>query len=206
MKMSLTRLLVFWEFLIPLGLIAMVSCRQRMARTPSEYKFKVLATPEEYSEDSTYLYFVMETMLSKNMTPFTPSSLFTKSTGLYVDSILYSPDKLRIIVFVIGKVTNKEKTPRNDGTLPNEYIGNYLFCTRGSSSSPIKIFNYAPYRLETDSYKDTKEALRELCFGRRATQEWSKGTYFLNMDDSRFWKSDEFNRIISKNTFIQMHE
>jgi hypothetical protein len=206
MKKTHSRLFVLWRFLGVLSLIAVTSCGQRMARTPSEYKYKVLTSSKEYSEDSIYLYFVLETMLTKNITPFTPGSLFTKSTSLYVDSTLYSPNKLRLIVLVISKVTNKEKKPGVGGQIPNDYIGNYLFCTRDSLSAPIKIFNYGPYRLITDSYGETKQALQELCFGRRATQQWSKGISFQNMDDIRFWNSDEFNSVISKNRFIQMQD
>ena len=187
--------------------VSAVSCGQRVKLTPQEYKYKIEITPKNYSDDSTYIYYVLETMLARHMSPFKPGSYYTTSSRIYVDSILYSPDKLRLIIFLISKVVNGKKEHLVQDTLAYDYNANYLFCNRDSITGNIKVYDYSAFNLGNfDSYKDVKAALMELCFGRRATDKWSEKQPRYNMDDIRFWNSAEFDNIISSNEFIQIQK
>jgi hypothetical protein len=69
----------------------------------------------------------------------------------------------------------------------------------------IKVFNYGPVTLGNYSnYDDLKTALRELVFSRRSGDRWNDNQPKYNMDDRRFWLSDEFNSIASGETHTQL--
>jgi hypothetical protein len=51
---------------------------------------------------------------------------------------------------------------------------------------------------------DLQLALRELVFFRRSGERSNDKQPTYNMDDIRFWTSDEFNGIVASQTYTQM--
>jgi hypothetical protein len=173
--------------------------------TPPEYKQSTVVIEQRYMEDSIYLYNVVESMLLKHIEPFSPPSYYTKTTEIYLDSVLYSPNQLRLIVFVISKVPRRTALANGKDTLSYDYDAYYLFCGRDNLNSSIKVFEYCPFRIGNyASYKEVKYALNELCFGRRATDLWNNQEPKRNIDDSRFWNSNEFNSVLAKSKYVQL--
>jgi hypothetical protein len=184
-------------------LLGFGSCGQGSVGTPKEYKYNVDVDANEYSKDSTRLYYTLETMLFKNLSPFSPSSYYDSTTRIYIDSILYSPDELRAVVFVINRVAKDKKKLSLKNNF--EYNANYLFCDKVNKDSTIKVYRYSAFNLSKyGSYADVKNALFELCFGRRATDKWNEKQPRFNMDDSRFWNSEEFNYVVKNYPFISL--
>jgi hypothetical protein len=183
-------------------LSSMTSCGQQTPTTPKKFKNNFVVDSNEYTRDSTYLYYTLETMAIKNIKPFTPSTYYTKSTKIYVDSILFSPNNQRMIVFVISRVEIKKSS---NGGHEFEYNANFLFCKRDTLQEKIRVFEYSPYNLGNfETYKDVQTALYELCFVRRSSDPWNEKEPRYNMDDIRFWNSQEFNDIISKSKFVEL--
>jgi hypothetical protein len=191
-----------FSLLITLGFIA---CGQKY--TPREYKFEVKIDRKQYTADSIYLQFSSEEMLRRNLNPFSPSSYFTKSSTITVDSVLYGTDNLKIIALVISNVYNPSK--QSTGQNKREFIdynATFLFCIRENLDSPIKIYECKSITFGNhDTYEDAKEALLRYCFGRKATDHpINENEDSYNMDDTRFWKSSEFSTVSSNYPFFEM--
>jgi hypothetical protein len=183
------------------------SCGQIVKPTSSKLKFDVFVNSKDYQSDSIYLYFVLETMLAKHIRPFTPAEYYDKNSVVHIDSILYGPNKLRLIVLTITKVSKKLQNPDVDyKSKLFDFNANYFYCERSSQDSSIRIYDYNFITLGNyNNYVDAKSALFEFCFLRRATgRPWKDKEPMYNMDDIRFWNSEEFKNITSENRFIEM--
>lgn len=178
-------------------LIGAISCTAKKKQDSDKYKYSVVVNAQQYAIDSIYLCGVLNEMLSKNINPFSPKGYYVNATSVYLDSILYGPDKLRNVVFVISKV------PLKNGSY--DFNANYLFASRDSASAAIKVYVYSPFNIGNyKSYNEVKESLHDLCFERRMTDHWWNGKQpRYNINDVRFWSSDEFNSIMSNQTFVQ---
>ncbi len=134
-------------------LVGFGSCGQGSIATLKEYKYAVDVGAKEYSKDSIRLYYTLETMLLKNIIPFSPSSYYDSTTRIYVASILYSPDKLKAVVFVRDRVVQDKQKPT---TMNNfEYNANYLFCDETNKDSSIRVYRYSPFNLSKyESYPE----------------------------------------------------
>lgn len=174
--------------------LSLMACEQGVKPTPREYRYPSMVSPREYAADSSALLGLVGRMLKQNLQPFMPASAYTSETGIWVDSVLYGPDKRRLMVLVIARVPNPYKP-----TLEN-YNGYFLFCDRATVSSPIRVYEYSDFSLGNyDTYSEIKEALWVLCFKRLATDR----SPAYNLDDVRFWNSNKFNRVLNGSPFMQ---
>jgi hypothetical protein len=174
-------------------ILFLVACEQGVKPTPRKYRYLSMVSPREYAADSSTLLGLVDKMLKLNLRPFTPASYYTSETRIWVDSVLYGPDKRRLVVLVIDRVPNSHKS-----TL--DYNGYFLFCDRATVSSPIRVYEYSDFILGNyDTYSEIKEALWVLCFKRLATSR----SPAYNMDDVRFWNSNKFNRVLNGSPFMQ---
>lgn len=177
--------------ILAIGLISIIaSCQNPPSGTPSEFKIKSNYDSVTYKKDSVEIESILRKMLSKHMNPFQPLKQFDSNTKIYLDSIIYSPDRLRMVAFVITKNSTDKLLKRENNAL-FFYKANYLFCSRNSKFSPITVYDYTGFNLAYYyDYDDIKKRLNEYCFFEMAGQ----GGY--NLDDIRFWQSDRFARII----------
>jgi hypothetical protein len=178
-----------------------MSCNNQPSTTSLKYKTIVKLDKRQYTKDSIEIYAVLKKMLSAHLNPFIPVKEFDSGTKILVDSIIYSPDKLRIIVFVITKNTvDKLLIKENDSLF--FYNANYLYCSRTNKNSPIKIYDYAGFKLVNYyNLKDIKERLRDYCF--HENQDEIEENY--NLDDVRFWKSKGFDWVIKNSVETQIN-
>jgi hypothetical protein len=171
-----------------------MTCNRQNSTTPREYRNTNRVNHNLYLKDSVEAFSVLKLMLKKNLHPFRPEKQFDSNTSIFLDSIIYSPDKLKMVVFVITK-NSTNKLSEKEGKEPYFYNANYLFCSRETKDSSIKIYDYAAFNLVYYySYNEIKKRLNEYCFLDLGQQKENK----YNLDDLRFWQSDDF-KWVSKN-------
>ncbi|NLU92319.1 MULTISPECIES: hypothetical protein [Chitinophaga] len=185
-----------------------MSCNSYTKPTPEKYKYiNRYFSSNDYTEDSIYIVGVLNKILEQNVGPFSAKKAYNiKATSIYLDSILYAPDKKGMVILFITK-TDKEKIEYyGDDTTRYFYSANYLFGLKDSISNNIKLFDYGAIRfINFNNYEKAKDALFEYCFGRRATDRpWNNHEPMYNMDDVRFWKGEQFNEIKSDTSFIHL--
>jgi hypothetical protein len=167
-----------------------MSCNAQPEGTPLKYKNNYKVKKSTYIGDSTEISNILSKMLSKHLHPFRPETQFNSETDIHIDSIIYSPDELRMIVFVVTKNSTDKLFKKENGEL-FFYNANYLFCSRIDKNAPINVYDYVGYNLiNYYSYKEIKEQLYEHCF-----IDLGKDDKY-NVDDVRFWKSSDFNWIV----------
>ncbi len=172
--------------------VLIISCNNQKSGTPKKYKSIVNVSQQGYFKDSIEIGDVLKKMLTSHLHPFRPEKEFDATTQIFIDSIIYSPDKSKLIVFVIKKNSTNKLLKKENNEL-YYYNGNFLFCSRDDIDSKIKIYDYAGFNLVNYYVKnDLKERLKEYCFLDRGQE---KGKY--NIDDIRFWNSDDFNWVIN---------
>lgn len=182
--------------LFALSIIFIISCHSKIG-IPNQYKYKVTITKTEYCLDSARIVRKLLYMLSKNIKPFQPSKQFDSNTSIFLDSIIYSPDKNKMVIFVISKNKNSKLDQPINYKTDFHYNANYLYCIR--SVNDIKVSNYSSFNLtHWETYKDIKARLKQECFEDRAKEELQNKEQIYNIDDKRFWKSSDFNDVIQE--------
>ena len=156
-----------------------------------------------FKKDKVRLQLVVTKMIQKNKNPFQDKLQFDSLTECFIDSIIYSPDKLRSIAFVIIRNSNRKLT-LDPGDLNGHYYNAYYFyCSRNNVQSQIRLYEYSGYSLVRDpSYAEVRYALYENCFKKMSLNS-TKDDEIYNMNDTRFWKSSYFNWVIQSSTFEQ---
>lgn len=175
-------------FLSIIFLIGILSCNGRSSSTTASYKNKSVIDINLYRDDSVKVHHILEKMLTEHLHPFTPVSQFDIDTKLYIDSIIYSPDKLRMIVFLITRNSTDKLLKKENGE-QYFYNANYLFASREDG---ITIYDYVGFNLVYYyNYDSIKQRLHEYCFSDLARD------HKFNIDDVRFWNSDEFKWVMN---------
>jgi len=190
-----------------IGCILCYRCNSYIQPTPKKYKYAALSkSKDQYRSDSTVLIQLLNIILSKNINPFSPPAAYNvKSTTIYIDSILYSPDQNGVVIFIITK-RNKNKM-ENISQTPADYLFDaiYLYAKRNIVTNDFKLYDYSSIGfVNFTSFKEAEHALLEYSFGRRATDhDFSKDEPFFNMDDIRFWNGKQFRNIFGDTSFIR---
>jgi len=182
-------------------------CNTYVQPTPKKYKYLALPkSKEQYIKDSIVLIHSLNILLSKNINPFSPPTAYsTKFTTIYIDSILYSPDKNGIVIFIITK-RNESKVENVRGSMVKFFFdANYLYAKRDTINNDFKLYDYSSISfVNFTTFKEAENVLFEYCLGRRATDHnFSKDEPFYNMDDIRFWNGKQFRNIYNDTSFIK---
>jgi hypothetical protein len=181
-------------------LLALCGCKgcRSAGSTPQAYKYKISETARAtYSSDTTAVTSILKKMLNDRTKPFN-LKMYDKETDFFIDSLVYSPDQLRMIVFVIARnATSKMLHRENDSAY--FYDAYYLYCARDSMKDPIKIYDRAGYGLVNFyDFTEIREALKEYCFNRLLKVDDTEQHY--NIDDIRFWTSKDFEWVVNNST------
>ncbi len=177
--------------ILVIGLLFFVACKYdtgRNARIHTEeiFKTRVIIKESIYRSDSLQILTNLKDYLQHNSQSFYSAAYFD-STGLILDTILYSPDNKRLVVFVL---TRNHTTRQLE---PNEnykwYYDGYCYLghreKNGIRLSWFRRFNLVNYYDE----QEAKSRLREYYFTRLAAVRDTDGSlmYKFNVDDKRFW-------------------
>ncbi|MDB5004940.1 MAG: hypothetical protein JWQ34_3165 [Mucilaginibacter sp.] len=175
-----------------------ISCKHQSSITPLEYKNISIVSHTLYMKDSLEIYKVLIKMLNKHIHPFKTKNQFDNKTSIYIDSIIYSPDKLRMAVLVITK-NSTDKLIKKENNELYFYNANYLFCSRDDTRSPIKVYDYTEFNLVYYyNLNEIKERLHEYCFLDLANENK------FNLDDIRLWYSSDFELIVKNSEGTQI--
>jgi hypothetical protein len=93
--------------------VALFSCQR--TKTPKEFLYEVNVKKTTYLSDTLYLRKILNKILINNLRPFHIKELYDKNTILYIDTVFYSPDFKKMVVFVIAK----NAYMKYDGNLSN---------------------------------------------------------------------------------------
>lgn len=170
--------------------------------TPLKFKSVVKINKASYIADKNQICLVIKKMVNAKINPFDIKE-YDKNTRIFVDTIIYSPDKTRLITFIITK-NNTEKLLKKENNENYYYNANYLFCVKNNTTNVIGVFDYSSFNLVNFySYKEIKEALYDYCFYRLFGESTQENIHY-NIDDSRFWQSKDFERVIKHSNQTQV--
>ena len=185
-----------YGFLPIIFLCTVISCHEGSSVTAVNYKNRQTIDPNLYRKDSIEIHRVLKKMLSQHVHPFVPAKLFDTTTRIYVDSIIYSPNRLKMIAFVITR-NSTTKLLKKENNEPYFYNANYLYCSRQNKEMPIKIYDYVGFNLVYYySYESVKQRLQEYCFSDLANENK------FNVDDLRFWYSEDFHWVMNNSLSV----
>ncbi|PRD44094.1 hypothetical protein C5745_19730 [Sphingobacterium haloxyli] len=160
--------------------------RDARIRTEETFKSRMIVEENIYRRDSLQVLANLKGYLQRHEQSFYNKSYFD-STELLLDTILYSPDIKRLVVFVLAR------NPTSRQFQPNtEYAWYYDgFCYLGIRENDDIRLNWFR-RFNLINYYDEQEAkndLKEYYFTRLASAKDTDGSliYKFNVDDSRFW-------------------
>ncbi|TWF44286.1 hypothetical protein FHW36_101205 [Chitinophaga polysaccharea] len=209
-KKGLFKRASIFSFFFFFSLLLLISCNDYIKPTPERYKYiNQHFSVKDYTEDSIAVMNTLNKALEQNIGPFSAKKAYnTKATSIYLDTMLYGPDKEGIVVFIITETDREKVEHYGNDTLKYLYGANYLFGLKDKVSKQTRLFDYGAVRfVNFHSYKTAKEVLFEYCFGRRATDKpWNDHEPMYNMDDVRFWSGDQFNAIRFDTSFIHLEE
>ncbi len=169
-----------------LYLLAMFSFGQNSCnnKTSNDYKNKTTVSTEVYNKDEKVLADKIQQLIDNKEDPY----YYLKDSekyNIFIDTILYSPDKYKLAFFVILKKTDQDNVISFDA---NCFIGNIdsnsvVYNIRWLSANNLT--NYT-------NYKETSEDIRALHFNK--PQREGFGTVDFNLDDTRFWTCHYWNK------------
>ncbi|QJB36431.1 hypothetical protein HF324_00565 [Chitinophaga oryzae] len=187
------KLIIFFAF----GLLAL-SCTEKRIRTPKAFLNTVKRDADSYVKDKDVLAHQMRELMIKHEQSF-HSAEYYDSTVLQIDSILYSRDYQKVIVFVL----TKNPIRRQLWPAKNYYWYYNAFCYLG-------IRQKDGFKLEwMDSFniinfydrEKASEAIKDMYFTQFATIREVNGEYIYkyNFDDMRFWNDPIWEKYFENN-------
>jgi hypothetical protein len=162
--------------------------------TPAAYKYKLsVGASIKYGDDVASIRLILQKMLDAGVNPY-DKKIYDNDTELFVDTLLYSPDQCRMVVFVVDKNSSNKLSSR-ESDAPFFYNAHYLFCSRRSELDSIRVYDYTNFRLANFyDFLDIRDALRSYCFTQLTGIDGAEK--FYNVDDIRFWNSEIFERVL----------
>ena len=162
------------------------SCIKGSRPTPEKYRYVNSFLLEDYEQDSLRIVHQIRQMIDGNRRPYY-SDGYDSLTEIYVDSILYSPAKDKIAVFVIAKNSNDKLLTRGD-PLEFHYNANCFIGEKSTTNWEVRWFqkmNFPYYR----NYEKVSRKIRFRYFNNLVEFKGQNGNshYKYNLDDIRFW-------------------
>lgn len=163
--------------------------------TPAKFSSHVKAKKEVYSGDSVKVLKQLQNLLDTHRQSFY-SNEYYRATQLSIDTLLYSPDFSKVVVFVIAKnPTSRQLAP--DERYEWYYVGYCYLCVVKRDSIDLSYINPS-----VKSYFKNKVAkeLRANYFRLFATVKDINGhyKYGYNLNDIRFWNCPIWKEIKEK--------
>lgn len=172
-------------------IVLLATCKSKYKSTPKEYKNIVNVSSMMYQSDTSEIRNVLWKMLKEHVQPFRPKEYFDSASKIYLDTLIYSPDKLKMIALVITENSTSNLMHKTNSA-KFFFNGNYLFCSRVDLKSKIIVYDYSSHNIVNYyDYNDIKTRLREYCF-KELSYEAFDGEKGYNIDDLRFWNSNFF--------------
>ena len=176
------------KILAILSIIALQSCKS--SKTPAEYLYHPNINRTIYQADRLYLKILCNVLLSKNIEPFDNKLLFDKNSILIIDTILYSPNADKLVVFVITQSDmDKEGIIKSDTT--KSWFTGFQFYGYRINNKNIIINKYCNYSFSGNNKNELKDLFYSYALTRKQTDHPFEGQQQYNMNDIRLWSSKE---------------
>ena len=178
-------------FVVPLIFLILISCGKPEApKTPAKYRYKTVVEDSIYDQDKEYFKIEVNELIDRREGPFYPDS-YELEAEVFIDSILYSPNKLKTIFFAIVKQPNKalEETDGPENSHYNAYCFLGIRDSKGKSWR-IKWFDAMRF-VHFDSYIEASKLIR-FRYSRNLVEiknQKGESRYKYNVNDIRFWES-----------------
>lgn len=180
--------------------------------TNQSYKSVVHVSKQQYSNDSLSLIFEIKEKIKSHQEPYTSSIrvneileyINNSVTKVYIDTIFYNQNLKKIAFLVIVENENKKLYRgmsrdeadgwTKEGNLPYDgsfFDGNCFIAKKENNT--FKIYYYGYHFTNSKTYKENSNALRDACLNRQEDKNKEKPSY--NIDDKRFWNTDDWNLV-----------
>ena len=164
------------------------SCGQIRVKkyTPVEFINHVVVEREEYSNDSAAVISQLKKFLLKHV-GFFGSKEYFDSTRIIVDSIIYSPDFKKLIVFVLTQnPTTRQRLPDKK----HKWYYNETCFLGVKENDSVSLSWLGPNFSNSSDRNELSDLARGAYFTEFATDDTIKsGAYKYNLNDIRFWTS-----------------
>jgi len=155
--------------------------------TPKEYLYLDSTCKLTYNVNKELLTAGIKILISKKSGPYYPNE-FDEKTQIFIDTILCSPKKDKIVALVITKNSN-DKLLSQGNKSEYHYCANCFIGTKDSTNWHLnwfKTLNLTGF----DDYINTSNGIREIYFNELSTLKDRNGDsiYKYNINDTRFWE------------------
>ena len=169
------------------GAYFLSSCTYQIP-TPDKYKYIDTVSKVQYERNKAELMDSIKVLIKTKGGPYYPDEN-DSSTGIFVDTILYSPNKEKYASFIITKNSNAKLLDKGK---PNEYHYNADgFIGRLDRNLDIKDLSWinAYSFILNKSLNEASYGIREMFFKEITTRKDLGGESIFknNLDDIRFW-------------------
>ncbi len=154
-------------------------------KTAKKYQNKTILDKSIYTKDSLYLIQLVKGLISYNIRPFRPENQFDSLTQIEIDTILYSPDTLKMTAFIVTKNANG-KNPYMERPPGFHYNADFVLGFRASTDSLWRII---PTSILSMNYYKNKEKMLKRYHEYFFREVKATPKFEYNLDDIRFWHS-----------------
>ena len=156
--------------------------------TPDNYKYFNSVSKEQYQRSQAEIKDSIETLIKGKHDPFQPTEN-DSLTEIYIDTILYGPNKDKYASFIITGNSNDKLIDK--GKKEEYHYNAFCFIGKLTTDSTIKDLTWvnAHSLVRYKSLKEVSFRIREIYFKEitMRTNLEDKSTFKYNFDDSRFW-------------------
>ena len=158
--------------------------------TPKEYLYSSIISKTYYNRDTIYLKKLSLCLLEQNIRPFQNKSIFDSQSILILDTIIYSPDAMKMVVFFVIKNSLKKYDRFIKNTNDSKFEGIHFYCIRGSNNEII-VNKDCVFFFSSNSKESLRELFYSYAFERKSTDYPFEGQQQYNLNDCRFWSSKQ---------------
>lgn len=165
--------------------LIVLSCTERKLRTPKAYQNTIKLDADGYAKHKGVLTHQMRELITRHEQSF-HSAEYYDSTELQIDTILYSKDYQKVILFVLTK------NPVNRQLKPDKNYDWYYdaFCYLGMREQEgFRLKWMKPFSVSSFDGEMASGRIKDLYFTEFATLKGinDEYKYKYNLDDKRFW-------------------
>jgi hypothetical protein len=156
--------------------------------TPTQFLNGTTLPAAEYVKDTAEIANQLRVLLAKH-TDFFENSAYFPGTQIIIDTVLYSPDFKKVaILFITKNPTSRQLIP--DPNSISYYDGTVYLGLRVGNS--VKLSWLGPNFSNSIDKAELSRLLRNECFIKFAGYTTEAPVQKYNLNDTRFWNSDEW--------------
>lgn len=183
----------------------LVLCGCQGTKTPKEFLYEVNVERTTYLSDTLYIRKILNQMLFKNIRPYHIKDLYDKNSILDIDTVFYSPDLKKMVVFVITKNAYMKYDNYNPDSIKYMYEGFHFYGYR-SKNEKIILNMSCDFNIKSESKEDLKDAFYSYAFIRKSTGHPFDGEPQYNLNDIRLWSSKQMKFQMKDSTNLVLLE